>query len=278
MIQCVSLCEILMSLEPDENAIDNEIKQLCKMHGINELARIYIGSNFCPKYFLYCEENVVSLIIDWCEKNNKKITLCLPVFSERDLIAGKNRLSKYEKWFKCGIIDEITVNDLGMLAYVAERYPYININLGRLFNKDTRDQRYPEFIGKTCVPDLLTLKNAVAFDYRVHGIEFDSTHATLDLTGTDLQVAVYFPYCYATLGSICEFASIAKPINKKFRTNAACSMQCMEKYAKYQTEYSNFSYVKFGRAVYFKVSGATVKSSGDFRMIYDAIDYFMQKD
>ena len=37
--------------------------------------------------------------------------------------------------------------------------------------------------------------------------------------------AIYYPYCYATVGNVCEIAAINMPLDKKFRPND--KMRCL---------------------------------------------------
>lgn len=61
------------------------------------------------------------------------MTLVIPVFSEKDLEKGKKLLTELMDTYG-DLIDEITVNDIGMLAYVKKLFDK-KINLGRLFLK-----------------------------------------------------------------------------------------------------------------------------------------------
>ena len=79
----------------------------------------------------------------YAKHNNMKLTLVIPVFSEKDINISKKVISEIISSSE-EIIDEVTVNDLGMLFYIKEKFN-IKINLGRLFFKEPRDLRVPEY-------------------------------------------------------------------------------------------------------------------------------------
>lgn len=272
MENCLSFCEILIGVR-SRTSIPSAIAAIEKING-SVYGRVYIGSSFCGKYFLHCGK----LLKESAEEINsfkKSVTLCVPMFSQADLSAAKKLICSLSPLFENRIIDEITVNDYGMLDYVSENFKDIKINLGRLFNKDTRDVRYKEYSGRTHKPDILTIENPVAFEYPVNCIEFDPTNAVLDVSGNKYLTAVYTPYCYATVGNVCEFASTDKEISKKFRPNDKCAAYCMKLQARYSLANGTLNYLKLGRTVYFYANGVKISGAENYREIFQPLDWYI---
>ena len=116
-MKCINLCEIY-----DEGIIDIDsimYKYLDSYH------RIYIGSYFCSRYFIYMKRFMNKLFY-YAKHNNMKLTLVIPVFSEKDINISKKVISEIISSSE-EIIDEVTVNDLGMLFYIKEKFNiYLN--------------------------------------------------------------------------------------------------------------------------------------------------------
>lgn len=234
--------------------------------------RIYIGSSFCSQYYLnfYGYEQVFK----FCCENHINITLTIPVFSEKDLSAGKKKTEKIIK-SALGIIDEITVNDIGMLSYVQKEQKY-RINLGRLFFKDPRDCRVPDFRKQTLSPMLLShLSNDYwsKFDFNI--VELDPTNTVIDtssINDIDINIGLHLPYCYMTTGNICKFASIHRDIKNKFRPNMKCAMECLHIHDTYSGLVKPTNCVpvlfRFGRTLYFEAEQVNLTGKSASRIIY----------
>jgi hypothetical protein len=213
------------------------------------IERVYLGSSFCSQYFL--RFSGYERIFAFCSSKGIHATLTLPIFSEKDLEAGKRKIAQICE--TCGAcIDEITVNDIGMLAYVRGLARY-RINLGRLFNRNPRDCRIPEHMAMTrrlSIPDADLLESA-----DIASIEFDPTNAAFEAGGSG-QIAVHTPYCYISTGNICKFASIHHDVDDKFRPNAACRMECHHICDIYRDHVpatgADTEIFRFGRTLYYR--------------------------
>ncbi len=148
---CMNLCGLLNS------SILNKVsfKALCdglERKRSEAIQRVYIGSSFCSQYFL--EFSGYYEVFHYCREKKIPVTLTIPVFSEKDLKKGKEKIDRI-----ClegiNIIDEITVNDIGMLAFLQNKNT-VRLNLGRLFFKDSRDCRIPDYMNGCLTPVLLT--------------------------------------------------------------------------------------------------------------------------
>jgi hypothetical protein len=110
-------------------------------------------------------------------------------------------------------------------------------------------------------------------NFSVNLYEFDLTNRFLDFNGVTEDFAVYYPYVFATVGNVCEFAGVSLPSEKKFRANYVCGYDCV----KFSTTYLNpegEEYLKVGKTTYFKVDDFTIKADKNYRLIYQPFDLF----
>ena len=271
-INCLNLCEILPYLEK-KRSIQNILKDAMQLAQFTTCKRLYVGSSFCGKYFLHQSDKALTELAEQCREEDIKVTLVLPTFSEGDLKSGKQRINQIIECCK-DTIDEITVNDFGMLSYIKENYNQ-TINLGRLFMKDYRDPRYAEYFQIPWKPKMFTTYlSSVLKENDIHSCEFDITHKVMDFSDVpcDIIPGLHVPYCYQTVGRICEYASISKDISKKFRSNDDCENKCVENYIEYSLPDGNLRYIRFGRTIYFKHPGYEVKGLREYRLIYFPIE------
>ena len=86
MPRCLNLCEINWSKLCDHCGVMNKLYGL-----LEEKSRIYVGSYFCSQFFLAFQfDNLIKFAKDW----NLKLTLVLPIFSEKDLKLAKKKIIK----------------------------------------------------------------------------------------------------------------------------------------------------------------------------------------
>lgn len=247
--------------------------------GRNSLDRLYVGSNFCSQYFLNQPDALWREAFSLCRREGVPATLVVPVFSQKDLAAGHVRIDEILR-ANADVVDEITVNDLGMLARCADRYG-LPINAGRLFSKEPRDPRYStlfEVRHRVSVPALLT---DLLQQGEVSGIEIDPTHAALDLAELrglipHVQVGVHVPYCFMSTGAICELAGTRQPVREKFRPNAPCALECAGCAIGYQLP-GGTRLLKWGRTVLFPNHGCVICEGEDFRMIVTPFDTLVSR-
>lgn len=325
-INCLNLTDIIQYLyttvsDPilDFKTIVNKSNALA---GFEKCERIYIGSYFCAQYFLNLPNKIIEDVTNFCEEEKVKVTLVIPIFSERNLDRGKEKIEEFINNFK-EVIDEVTVNDYGMLEYMTKQYQ-LKCNMGRLFMKDYRDLRYPEYFNTTLHPKIFTSYfKELMTTYNIKGLEFDPTHKTVNLEtcpqssitakletcpprttasletcpqGTtasletcpqgitaslekcprDVEVGMHRPYCYMTVGQICEFGSIHKEIEKKFRPNEVCQGECNSNIFRYQFD-DGHEWLRIGRAVYFDNRECEVQGVSCLRNIYFPVDLVVKK-
>ena len=265
--QCLNLCEIFTGLYK-EKELESIIINILDVEGIRPCERIYIGSYFCSQFFLNLNINHLKELISICNKNDIKLTLVIPTFSQKDLLKGKIKISKLESYIG-NEIDEITVNDYGMLSYIQLSYS-AHINLGRLFMKDYRDPRHGVYFHQSYKPKIMNESFLRLLDiYNIKGIEFDLTHEELVVKDypANLIIGYHSPYSYMTVGTICELASINKEESQKFRPNNTCSLECMTHSIQYFFEDARKWY-RIGRTIYFKNTDCIITSSYRLRKIF----------
>lgn len=285
-IECINLCENIHKLYQEELDFKSVIDKVCQKAGFNECKRLYIGSYFCGQFFLNMRKEEIETLINTCSQLNIKVTLVIPIITERNLARAKQKVKEYRDHFG-KIIDEMTVNDYGMLDYIYEQYggndqqgklvagDVVKINLGRLLMKDYRDPRYTEYFNITLKPRSFTnYLRELTQKYQVHSIEFDPTHAVIDFSEkpNDIEIALHSPYCYETVGQICQMAGIDKSIDQKFRPNEACEQQCSEHEINYFIE-DGFTWLKHGKVVYFKNEKCRAEGIDKMRLIYSPLEW-----
>lgn len=302
-VNCLNLTDIIQNLYTTESdpivGFDTIIKKCNETAGFERCERIYIGSYFCGQYFLNLPPKVIEDVAVFCGSENVKLTLVIPMFTEKNLDKGKDKIDDIVNALK-EIIDEVTVNDYGMLEYMSKQYK-LKCNIGRLFMKDYRDLRYPEYFNATLHPKIFTSYfNKLVEAYDINGIEFDPTHKTVNLETCppgktasletcppgetvsletcpqNLVVGIHRPYCYMTVGQICEFASIHKEIEKKFRPNEVCQGECNSNVFRYKFN-DGHEWLRVGRAVYFENRACEVQGIDSIRNIYFPVDLVVKR-
>lgn len=273
-MECISVCEIMPDLYKKEPNVEKLIEKACEEAGFSKCERIYFGSSFCGQYFLNMPKKETDLLAEVCQKQNIKLTMVLPIFTEKNLERAKERIKIYVGELK-EVLDEITVNDYGMLMYLHKNYPSLNLNMGRLFMKDYRDPRYEEYFNTPLKPKAFTsyLEKLVR-DYSIGSIEFDPSHKIIDVNEKpeEVTIALHTPYCYETVGQICQMAGISQPIEKKFRPNEPCQQECYTHKIHYFID-EGITWFKLGRAVYFKNEACEIKGTECIRIIYSLLDW-----
>jgi len=230
--------------------------------------RIYIGSYFCSKFFL--KQNGWKTILRICKTEKVGVTLVIPVFSQKDLAAGKKIIKETLEHYN-DVIDEITVNDWGMLALCRREYNDKQLNIGRLLLKDPRDIRVKSYNISEPIP--LSIQMNTDLECSAY-FELDQITTKMRLEGyaKTCRFALHIPYCYITTGNICKFASIQREMSEKFRPNADCEMTCRNIAEKYL---GNDEMYRIGRTVFFKQ-----KNNTDLglihRLIYFPIDEYLE--
>lgn len=274
---CLNFSEIIQKRYEQEPNFNKLIARSNEQAGFACCERIYIGSSFCGQYFLHLKEKMVKDLVAFCEQETIKVTLVIPIFTEKNLQKGKEKIRQLSLWGK-DVIDEMTVNDFGMLGYIHDTYPETRLNIGRLLLKDYREPRYPEYFNTCYKPRVLTkLFKELVKKYDVKGLEFDRTHEALDFSDTPegVEIGLHEPYTYMTVGQICEMGSISLTPDKKFRPNAVCQEECSHHHIEYFLE-DGRRWLRLGKAIYFENRSCEVVGTNHIRRIYTPIEEVSQ--
>lgn len=254
----MNLCDVFPAVQRC-GALEMMCSEMEQKYG-NRLTTIYIGSYFCSQMFLKLTDLVSEETMAFCTRNGISVNLTVPIFSQKDLENGKAAIRKLLTTGN-NPITEITVNDIAMMHYVHETFPELNLFAGRLFQRTLRDMRYPdEKPQSACLSDLIQPDILQRIEAGIlQGVEFDgiAAHIKDDIQKQKLILVDHEPYSYMTTGNICEYASIRQPVEKKFRPNTICGMECQEIYIQYRIN-PNLSMIKIGRAVYFETAGVNL--------------------
>ncbi|MBE5962995.1 MAG: hypothetical protein E7256_16720 [Lachnospiraceae bacterium] len=271
-IDCLNFCEVLQDFYDKNVPFITTVRDIQKKAGFAKCERIYIGSSFCGPYFLHLSEKIMVEVIEACQAEGISVTLVLPVFTEKCLVLGKEKIKGLSAYFDKGI-DEITVNDYGMLNYISGNYS-IKLNMGRLFMKDYRDPRYEEYFHSELYPKIFTpYLTELMKKYRITGMEFDPTHSVINFKQKpkDIEIGVHSPYCYMTTGHICEAASIHKEIDHKFRPTTSCQSECKDIIIHYDL-HDGRNWYRVGPTIYFENPDCRIEGINRYRWIYFPIN------
>lgn len=277
-VPACNVADLAAAARPHGFALAELVERTMQAAGRSSVERLYIGSNFCSRYFLHQPRSVWRESFALCRREGMPATLVVPVFAQRDLAAAHDLVDRI-MCDHADIIDEVTVNDVGMLAFCARRYGCA-VNAGRLFSKEPRDPRYPHLFEERHTVAIPAMLAEVFVRAEVQGIEIDPTHAALDLAQLSgfmphIQVGVHVPYCYLTTGAVCEAASVSRPLLEKFRPNAPCSLECSRCAVGYELPFG-VRLLRWGRTVFFPNRDCLISEGERFRMIASPFDVLVQ--
>ena len=246
---------------------------------VKKIERLYIGSSCCPNFFLHC--GIYPKIIAYCRESNIKISLSVCVFPQSFVKIGMRAIQGLLSDGD-GVIDELLVNDIGMLRFVTN-CSKVKIVLGRLFFKDPRDGRFPKFIARRVAFSLLSYHRLLE-EWHPFGIEIDPVSDEIDLSsiaGLVEHVALNSPFCYMCCGNVCRAASAFKPLDKKFRASAPCALECLETASVHTDRLRKDSRTLFiiGKTVYFSQPSVKVvlPQGCSLRRLFFPLQEFMDK-
>lgn len=262
----LNLCELFNVLYKEYGSVD----EIVKKSGIateSNFARIYIGSYFCEVYFIQSMETTLANIERYALDNRMRITLVIPIFTQSHLQKGLQIINTILDKFS--LIDEVVVNDYGILNYINLNYN-IEIIIGRLLRKRARDYRYPEYIKSKEYAETKELYRKYA---RVKGVEIDVTSQEIELSDFALLYlpCIHMPFTYLTCGQLCDFASLDLDIFQKFNSNNECNLNCNKLYYIYRTETEHNLY-RIGKAVYYETPKNQILKGDKVRVVYFPFD------
>lgn len=118
--------------------------------------------------------------------------------------------------------------------------------------KDYRDPRYTEFFQIPWKPMMFTddLKSLIN-DYRITSCEFDITHKTMDFSEISdaVEPGIHAPYCYQTVGRICEYADLNQLTGYKENANRNTFDEALKMIEKVKKDHLTI-YITFNSSIY----------------------------
>lgn len=273
---CLNLCDLFLNSNIIEKVKEKK----------NQYKRIYIGSYFCAEYFLKLSAVKLDGILFQLnngEEVNYLITLVIPIATQKNVNNVKENIEKLLGKYT-EVIDEITVNDYGMLEFVYSKFikenkRIIKINIGRLLSKDYRDPRYPDYFKIEWFPKIFnSYADHIFENYNVSGIEIDATHEIINLKNEKIgyEIAIHTPYSYMTTGKICEYASVYNEIEKKFRPNKSCYEECNSCIIQYDIN-NDRNWFRLGRTLFYENESCEIKmSDNNYRFVYFPIKELLE--
>lgn len=269
----INLCELIGRSSED---MHSWIERLIIDTSFGNCSRIYLGSYYCDHYFLQTSVSRYTDVICFAREREIKITLVIPPLFETNLEKG---ISLAEKLISEGrdLIDEVTINDWGMLQYFS-KVSNVKINMGRLLQKDNRDPRYIEFFNETHTHRCFSgFYKQMLSTNNVSCVELDCTHGKIYIPDllSDIKVAVHGAWTYMSLGSICLFASMNKSDNRKFRYADICSCECNNMAVKMNCD--DITLYRFGRSIQFKNDNCKIISEVPYRYIYSPFNELIKE-
>lgn len=237
-------------------------------------SRFYFGSCFCEKYCMRSMHFFMQNLSGFFMENQLHATLVIPSVPETVNDMLKQNISSFFAY--CGdCADELVVNDYGMLQFarqLQEFYP-VRITAGRLFAKNFRDPRYPDFGKETA---------RVFFPERLRGsisaMEIDLTASKLDFSEIDdaIEIHAHYPYIYVTGGQNCQFAAAIHPAGQQFIGRPGCGLSCMNGYM--ETTAENAVFLHVGKGLYTRNDSPTAYSRTLDRFIYWPADEWLKSN
>lgn len=211
--------------------------------------RILIGSYTCANYFIY--------LLNFLKNENINLSsfdLVIPVFPEHKLDFLKT--DKVNNIIKNAT--KIVINDFGIL----DMFNHDSIRLGRLIFKDYRDQRYKEYDDKECIVKvnaLLDTLKSIGYDIREIELDIISKKMIVNID-KNIKVYVHYPYRQISCSHICEFASVSKKIENKFKPDDDCLYDCRN----IKIEIMNPHYIKISKNIYEELDESYLDNIEDF--------------
>ena len=248
METALNLCDLI----PSTNYCFPFLASIVK--GTLRSCRVYIGSYFCVNKFLSLKTKEGILLLNYLLEKSIKTSLVLPIATQKNWDSMIELVDSLLERYK-GIIDEIIVNDLGTLSFLHRKYS-TEIVLGRMFNKTCRDIRNEHYFLCAQSPKFFNkFYDTLIGEYGIKKIELDNglRETSIPMEYQDFLFCVHSPLCYVTKCNICEFASIHKSIEHKFRASDKCGLECLNNYIEYENSNKNnlVRHYKIGCGVYY---------------------------
>ncbi len=180
--------------------------------------RVYVGSEFCqnltpfPKKLYEQTERLY--------KRGVKVSLMLPPSTERGIRDALDTVCAFQK-----VASEVVVNDFGYLEMLGDRFPKLDLVVGRLLSHTVLPISEETTIRSVELLDYLTKT------YRVARIEIDERRSQLCIDipkkyHKKVSFSVYFPYAVAAVTRRCIFSHLLSDTIRQYE-DFTCNKECL---------------------------------------------------
>jgi hypothetical protein len=231
----------------------------CKEEIALDVTRLYIGDEFCPHRLP--DPKQLDAFFVFAEENRLALTLLTPPLSDRELerfSALWTALNQSKKNI------EVVVNDLGVLLFLRQEFPCLQVSAGRLLNKAFKDPRLADAAGLASFStEAAILLNGCTYDneavqtlltgYDIRRIEGDLLpygHGPFKKK-SNIETSLYFPYGAITFGRVCWMSTLSMPEEFWYMPMDQCSSPCEGVGIELKNDNFAFQVFQYGNAVFY---------------------------
>ncbi len=173
----------------------------------DKYSRVYLGNEFCSR--LLPTESEIKKILAVVKKEKLKLTIVTS-------FAGEDELKKIKKFFsivnKHEMLDEVVVNDYGILNLLINKYPKVKLVAGRALS------RFYNFDKKNYLYDKIGIRR----------FEFDSNRINEDALKNISSVKFSYYHPYSILNTT-RYCSVVDKKNKSSNIGILkCNQECQK--------------------------------------------------
>ena len=245
-----------------------EVKENIKNIDLKNFNRIYFGDAFCQN--LIPEKETLLEIYKKISDNNIKFTLNTSYVTDEAL---KKILLNIESLCKFDDSFEVVFNDWGIFYEIKQRFPNINLVLGRLLTKQRTDpnalkiitnsqEQKGDIISKEVPKSLYkhfqssVINDKIFQDYLIENnikrveIEYLVWDMKLQLPN-NIKASIYYPYAHITTTRNCGILNM---------TYTKCNKMCRDIKIEYPSDSNHpFKYIAIGNTVYYNLEKIITK-------------------
>ncbi|MBU1137217.1 hypothetical protein KKD72_02530 [Patescibacteria group bacterium] len=171
----------------EQAIVINRIEDL--KHWSKKYTRIYFGNEFCPR--LLPDRKEIDAVVKFIKEKKLKLTF-LTSWVDSESLNSMKKTVKYIMGKE--ILDEVVVNDYGMINYLNRRYPLCKIVLGRAIALFVSSLSTDNFFYKM----------------GIRRIEYNDLEIIRSLSRkiADSKISYYYPYSIVSASRYCPVADI----------------------------------------------------------------------
>lgn len=233
------------------------ISKISNLKYVNEeFPRLYFGNEFCER--LIPSQDDLAYILRFVTKKKMKLTFVTPFVTNKGLEQLKLSMRYLQQH---NIPVEVVINDWGFLRWVNEKYPKLNIALGRLLSKQKRGPRIQNLINKAPESTIehfrrSNVDNPILANFLmtrdIKRVELDNLLQNISRKNSLLKGSLYFPFVYITTTRFCQVSSIKHNPNKPQRAIVDCDKECQRYTFKLNHKHMPIELVLKGNTQFFK--------------------------